>query len=68
MITTGHDCIERGCPGLACYGFGSLWACAKHVFKIWIDAPAARHPVEGRAPMPKDARPSPIEAQRSLFG
>jgi len=45
-MTAGHNCIIKGCAGLAVYGFGRpssgimKWACAEHTGRIWPTFPS----------------------------
>lgn len=43
-LTAGHDCLVRGCEGLAVYGFShagvTRWACRAHNDQIGFNRPA----------------------------
>lgn len=64
-LTTGHDCDQHGCQGLACYGMAvgdkTRWACRLHQHQIGFShqpAGSFAAPVEAgpQAPAPQSPR------------
>ena len=77
MAGDGLSCVVKGCPGIACYGFGSVRkdtlrrACRDHRHLIWpAAADNASRSEGGRRAHQADGLPPPPASPRqgNLFG